>query len=151
MYIYIYIYVYREYTERERERDIETVKILQELASALEAPASGRPTRAARVRSVVLVFTLALALLLLLSLLLHLLLLLLLVVALLGPRRPSARLRSQRWSGISRIRFLSSSNQIPCSSNVCLHRLKLFSDSSNRGMSKQCPLTVFLESPRWRA
>ena len=49
--------------------------------------------------------------------------------------------------GISRIRFIHFSNQIPCSSNVVLCCFWLFSDSSNRGMSKQYPLTVLSEAP----
>ena len=44
-------------------------------------------------------------------------------------------------SGTSRIRFVHSSNQIPCSSDTSYPPC-----SSNRGMSKQYPLTVFLES-----
>ena len=50
--------------------------------------------------------------------------------------------RAQSW--ISRKRFIRSSNQIPCLSNVLLCCFEVFSDSSNRGMSKQYPLTVFL-------
>ena len=45
------------------------------------------------------------------------------------------------------IRLVHSSNRIPRSSNGCLC-FQSFGDSSNRGMSKQYPLTVFLESPR---
>ena len=47
--------------------------------------------------------------------------------------------------------YIRYSNQIPCSPNVCLCCFKLLSDSSNRGMSKQYPLTVFLESPNTAA
>ena len=54
---------------------------------------------------------------------------------------------SGTMSGISRLRFVDFSNQLPCSSNVLLCCFLLLSDSSNRGMSKQYPLTVFLESP----
>ena len=63
------------------------------------------------------------------------------------PRTTSSRCATPWHSGISRILFYYS-NHIPCSSNVCLCFVYLFSDSSNRGMSKQYPLTVFLESPR---
>ena len=54
---------------------------------------------------------------------------------------------SRYISGISRIRFIHSSNQTPRSSNVCLCRGWSFSDCSNRGVSKQYPLTVLWESP----
>ena len=47
-------------------------------------------------------------------------------------------------SGVSRIQLIHSLDQIPCSSNVCLGCCQLFSDSSNRGMSKQYPLTVYI-------
>ena len=47
--------------------------------------------------------------------------------------------------------YIHSSNRIPCSSNACLCCCEVFSDSSNRGMSKQCPLTVFLEPPVGRS
>ena len=45
-------------------------------------------------------------------------------------------------SGISRIRFIHSSNQTPCSSNMVSCCFLVV-----RGMSRQYPLTVFLESP----
>ena len=48
-----------------------------------------------------------------------------------------ACLDAKRVPGILRIRFIHSSNQIPCSSNVLLCRSQLSSDCSNRGMSKQ--------------
>ena len=56
--------------------------------------------------------------------------------------------RERERAGLSRIRSIHSSNQVPCSSKACLCCFQLFGDSSNRGMSKQYPLTVFLESPR---
>ena len=46
------------------------------------------------------------------------------------------------------IRFIRSSNYRPCSS-ISLCCFYLFGNSSNRGMSKQYPLTVFLESPTY--
>ena len=59
------------------------------------------------------------------------------------PRQVVNRM-SSLISGTSRMRFIHSSNQIPCSSNVsCI----VCSDSSNRGMSKQYPLIVVLEPP----
>ena len=53
-------------------------------------------------------------------------------------------MRVLRPSGISRIRFIHFSNQIPCSSNVFV--CAIVRCLAIRGMSKQCPLTVFLES-----
>ena len=43
--------------------------------------------------------------------------------------------------------YMPSSNRIPRFSKVCLCCVQLFGDSSNRGMSKQYPLTAFSESP----
>ena len=60
------------------------------------------------------------------------------------PRRPAGL---RRLSGISRIQFIHSPNQIPCSSNVLSCRFQIFSDFSNRGMSKQYTLAVFLANP----
>ena len=60
----------------------------------------------------------------------------------------SLRTLPRLYSGISRIQFIHSSNHIPGSSNALRIAFSCFSDSSNRGMSKQYPLTVFLESPR---
>ena len=52
------------------------------------------------------------------------------------------------WVGEDRAQPASPTlGQIPCSSNVLLCCFQYFSDSSIRGMSKQYPLTVFLESP----
>ena len=56
-----------------------------------------------------------------------------------------ARYPSNLYSGILMIRFIHYFHQIPCSSNVS--RCVVFSDSLNRGMSRQYPLTVLLESP----
>ena len=62
--------------------------------------------------------------------------------------RPRSRSSPGGCSEISRMWFIHSSNQVPCSSDVFLCCVWPLSDSSNRGMSTQYPLTVLLESPR---
>ena len=46
--------------------------------------------------------------------------------------------------GVSRIRSIHYSSQMPCFLNLFVCSCQLLSDSSNRGMSKQCPLTVVI-------